>query len=118
MLKQIVKVLDDKKSMDICVLKIDRISTIADYFVICSGTSVTHTKAIADELEEKMSKSGLELLHKEGYDFGKWILMDYGSVIVHIFTKEERNFYDLERIWADAEKIGVDNLLQVNYNNT
>lgn len=118
MLSKIIKVLDDKKAKDISVLRIDRISTIADYFIICHGTSVTHTRAIADELEEKLESAGVKLLHKEGYNSGKWILMDYGAVIVHIFTEEERKFYDLERIWNDAEKINVDNFLQINYNNS
>lgn len=97
----------NKKAKDIRILDIRGISPIADYFVICSGGSSIQVRAIADEIEEKMVEQQLQPLHKEGYDSARWILLDYGNVIVHIFHQEDREFYDLERLWADAEAISI-----------
>lgn len=97
----------NKKALDIKILNVSGLSPIADYLVICSGNSTVQVKAIADEIEDKMAEDGYSLSHKEGYGSGRWILLDYGSVIVHIFHSEERDFYDLERLWADAEAIGI-----------
>lgn len=97
----------NKKAKDIRILDIRGISPIADYFVICSGGSSIQVRAIADEIEEKMGEQQLQPLHKEGYDSARWILLDYGNVIVHIFHQEDREFYDLERLWADAEAISI-----------
>lgn len=105
----IINTAEDKKAFDPKVLKITNITSIADYFVILSGSSQRQVIAIADEIEEKMHKNGYKLLHKEGYNLGNWILMDYGDVIVHIFHKEEREFYNLERLWADAEDLDISN---------
>ena len=101
------KAASNKKARDIKILNVKGISEIADYFVICSGTSTIQVKAIADEIEEKMAESGYVISHKEGYNSGKWILLDYGSVIAHIFYEEDREFYDLERLWVDAEAISI-----------
>lgn len=96
---------DSKKARDIKVLDIRDISPITDYFVICSGTSTIQVKAIADEVEEKLTEKGFYLYHKEGYNTARWILLDFGDVIVHVFHEEDRDFYNLERLWADAEVI-------------
>ncbi|MFZ5969526.1 MAG: ribosome silencing factor [Bacillota bacterium] len=105
---EISKIIDDKKGQDICILDIHRISSFADYFVIASGTSTRQVKAIADELDDKMKEHGLCLDHKEGYENGRWVLLDFLQVVVHIFLDEERTFYNLERVWKDAPYINVD----------
>lgn len=97
----------NKKAEDIRILKIDEVSPIADYFVICSGNSTVQVKAITDEVEEKMAEEGYELNHKEGYSSARWVLLDYGNIIVHIFHREDREFYGLERLWADAMIVNV-----------
>jgi len=97
-----VSILEEKKAKDLNIIDIREISILADYFVICSGTSTTHIKTLADEVEEKMLEAGIELLHKEGYNSARWILLDYGEVVVHIFHEEDRQFYNLERLWADG----------------
>ncbi|MCX8131081.1 MAG: ribosome silencing factor [Clostridia bacterium] len=101
-LDKIVEILESKKAKDISVISIKEISILADYFVICSGTSSTHIKALADELEEKMKEDGYSFFHKEGYNSARWILLDYGEVVVHIFHDEDRSFYNLERLWSDG----------------
>lgn len=100
-------ILEDKKGQDILVLDIGQISVVADYFVIASGGSFIHTKALADEVEKKLLEQGLDLRGKEGYDDGKWILLDFYDVVVHIFYKPEREYYMLERLWADAERLDI-----------
>jgi ribosome-associated protein len=97
----------NKKAKDIKILNVIDISPIADYFIICSGNSTVQVKAIADEIEDKMAEEGYELNHKEGYSSGRWILLDYGNLIVHVFHSEDREFYDLERLWADAVAVNV-----------
>jgi ribosome-associated protein len=92
----------DKKSFDILILDMSGVSLVTDYFIICSAHSTTQTKAIADNIEEKLEEEGIRPLHKEGYGEGRWILLDYGSCVVHIFVEEERQFYNLERLWGDA----------------
>lgn len=98
----VVEFLEEKKAKDINVINIRNISILADYFVICSGTSITHIKTLADELETKMRQAGYKCDHREGYNSARWILMDYGDVVVHIFHEEDRRFYNLERLWADG----------------
>lgn len=106
--KNIAQLLDNKKGLDIEVMKIDELTIIADYFVLCTGTSITHLRALADEVEQKLKESQSQLpLKVEGYDTGGWILMDYGSVIVHLFTDETRKYYSLERLWSDAPRVAV-----------
>lgn len=99
------KALDDKKGIGIKLLKISNISTLADYFVICTGSSNTHVNALAGEVERLLTEAGETLLHREGHRGGTWVLLDFGCVVVHVFTEETRKFYDLERLWSDAEPI-------------
>jgi ribosome-associated protein len=98
---------DDKKGKDVRILDIRSISTVTDYFVICTGTSNTHVRAIADNVEAKLSELGLELHHTEGYQNGRWILLDFVDVVVHVMHKDEREFYNLERLWGDAREIAM-----------
>lgn len=104
--------LDSKKANDIQVLKISELSILADYFVICSAPSTTQVKALGDSLEELMEEHGEALFKKEGKQGLNWILLDYSDVIVHIFYKETREFYALEKLWADAEEIPLDTILE------
>lgn len=99
------EVLDNKKAQNIKIFNITKLTTIADYFIICSANSTTQVKTLADEIEEKLETEGYPLLHKEGHETAKWILMDFGSAVVHIFYHEDRDFYNLEHIWAEAETI-------------
>ena len=96
-------ILGEKKAKNIESIDISKISSLADYFIICSGTSSTHIKALSDELEDKMSELGLNCFHKEGYVSARWILLDYGEIVVHIFHEEDRSFYNLERLWLDGK---------------
>ena len=97
--------LEDKKAEDIKVLDIKNISNIADCFVIASGSNVNQLRAMANNVEEKLFKAGYKLHHSEGYQGGLWILLDFGPIVVHLFNKEERDFYSLDRVWGDAKKI-------------
>lgn len=106
-----VKALDSKKGKDIRVLYTADQTTLADYFVICNGTSNTQVKALADAVEDAMTKAGEEPHHVEGHRGGQWTLMDYSSVVVHIFTDEAREFYALERLWSDAAPVDVSEYL-------
>lgn len=109
--KTAVKALDSKKAVDIKVLEIKDLTVLTDYFVICNGTSLTQVKALADECEYKLSLEGFEKKHREGFDSGKWILLDYGDVIIHVYNRDSREFYNLERFWADGIEIDVSDLL-------
>lgn len=104
---KIVAAMEDKKARDISIIDIHDITIIADYFVICSGTSSTHIKAIADEVDFKLAEMGLEAHHKEGYDSARWILLDYADVVIHVFHQEDRGFYNLERLWSDGEMTSI-----------
>lgn len=97
--------LDSKKAEKLNVIEVDSISSLADYFVIAMGNNNTHVRALADELDERMKAEGLPPARMEGYRSNSWILLDWGSVVVHIFTQEGRDFYDLDRLWADGNKI-------------
>lgn len=103
--KKAAAILDDKKASQLNVIKIEEISSLADYFVIASGTSSTHVRALADELEEKLKQEGVAPARIEGYRSDSWILLDYSQVVLHIFTPDAREFYDLDRLWADGIKI-------------
>ena len=108
---QVTKALDEKKGMDIKLLKIDRVSSLADYFLICTGTSNTHVKTLCDYAEYAMDQLGEPMLGREGHRGNTWELLDYGSVVIHVFTDEARKFYDLERLWADAEVVNLQDIL-------
>ena len=100
------KTLDSKKGIDIKIIRIDDISSIADYFVIATGTSNTHVKALADETEFRLDEAGLSVSAVEGQRNDTWILLDYIDVVVHVFSEEAREYYNLERLWEDGEIIG------------
>ncbi|MDE6260976.1 MAG: ribosome silencing factor [Oscillospiraceae bacterium] len=102
-----VKALDNKQGKDIKVLRTADQTTLADYFIICNGTSNTQVRALADAVEEAMSKAGEEPHHIEGHRGNQWTLMDYSAVVIHIFTEEGREFYGLERLWSDAEAVDI-----------
>jgi ribosome-associated protein len=102
--------LEDKKANDIHVLDIGKISVIADYFIIASGSNRNQVQAMADNVEEILGKAGYNPRHIEGYQNANWILMDYGDVVLHLFDEENRLFYDLERIWRDGTLIDKDSL--------
>lgn len=106
--KMAVKALDSKKALDIKVIKIQDISAIADYFVIATGTSSTHVKALADEVEAQLDEARISVSHVEGYRSNSWILLDYVDVVVHVFSDEAREYYDLERLWQDGEIIDIE----------
>lgn len=100
-LEIIVAACEDKKAVDIKVIDLGGRSSLADKFVIVSGNSYTQVKAISDSVEEAMDKLGEEKLTREGYSAGRWIALDYGDIVVHIFHKDDREFYDLERLWEE-----------------
>lgn len=104
-----VNILEDKKGQDILALDISPVSIVADYFVIASGGSFIHTKALADEVEKRLLEEGFDYRGKEGYEDGKWILLDFYDVVVHIFYGPEREYYMLERLWADAKPLEITN---------
>lgn len=107
-----VKILDDKKALNLKMIGIKDISILADYFVLATGTSNTHVKSLADEVEFKLKQLGVNPEHVEGYRSNSWVILDYGSVIVHVFTAESRQFYDLDRLWQDGEAIAVPGVIE------
>jgi ribosome-associated protein len=98
---------EEKKSWNVTVLDIRKITVIADYFIICSGRSKTQVQAIAENILEKMEKEGVAAQRREGFREGEWVLLDFGDVVVHIFQDAVRQFYNLERLWGDAPVVGV-----------
>ena len=112
LLSTAVRLLDEKKAKDIVVLDVRDITPLGDYFIICSGTSNTQVKALSDELEDKLSAQSVEPRRVEGKASSAWILMDYSDVIIHIFYHETRDFYCLERLWGDAGKMDISELLK------
>ena len=109
--KVAVKILDSKKASNIKVLKIDTKTILADYFVICNGRSTTQIKALADELEYKLGVAGVGYIRLEGSDSNEWKVLDCKDVIIHVFSTESREFYNLDRLWADCEEINLDEIL-------
>lgn len=97
--------LDDKMGQNIQVLDLRGLSNVAEFFVIASGNNVNHLRAMADEVEQKLFQAGVKMHHSEGYSGGTWILLDFGSILIHLFNKEERDFYGLEHVWSDAKTI-------------
>jgi ribosome-associated protein len=102
-LKVALKAIDDKKGHDVIILDISEIASFADYFLICTGDSSRQIQAIADEVEVRMKESGFKPDHIEGYRNAEWVLMDYFDLVIHIFSKNSRAFYDLERLWRDGK---------------
>ncbi len=98
-----VKALDDKKGNDIRVIDIHEVSVIADYFVIASGANRNQVQSMADNVQDALGRAGYEARQTEGYGTGSWILMDYNDIVIHIFSEEDRLFYDLDRIWRDGK---------------
>lgn len=110
MAKLAYEALEDKKGEDIKVIEIKDITVISDYFVIANGTNTSQVDALVDSVQEKLSKYGFEPNRIEGVRSASWILMDYGDIVVHVFSKEDRLFYDLERIWRDGKIVDKDKL--------
>ena len=108
--KAIVKILDEKKATDITVIETQELTVMSDYFVIASGTSNTHVRSLAEDVEEAMEKQGVAIDHVEGRATG-WILLDYGCVLVHVFDPESREYYNLERLWGDASKVDISDIV-------
>ena len=108
---QVTKALDEKKGQNIKLLKIDKVSSLADYFLICTGTSNTHVKTLCDYAEFTLEQLGEPMLGREGHRGNSWELLDYGSLVVHVFTEDAREFYSLERLWADAEQVDLRNIV-------
>ena len=101
------KAISGKKGLDIQVIEISDISVLADYMVIATGTSSTHVKALADEVEYRLDEAGISVSHIEGYRSNSWILLDYVDVIVNVFSDEAREFYDLDRLWQDGKPVDI-----------
>ena len=110
MVKTAVAALQDKKGEDIRVIDISGVPVIADYFIIASGSNPNQVQALVDNVEEQMYKAGYDDPRVEGYNTASWVLLDYNDVIVHVFSQDDRLFYDLERIWRDGKEIDVDSL--------
>ncbi len=108
--KTSVSALEDKKAEDIKIIDISQISTIADYFIIANGNNKNQIQAMADNVEEMLAKSGCKDGKIEGYQDASWVLMDYQDVIVHLFDKESRSFFDLERLWQDGKNVELNAL--------
>lgn len=111
LLETAVKAADDKKAEDIVVLNMKGISLVADYFIICHGNSEKQVQAIAKEIKEKAIEDGFDIKRIEGYDEAKWILVDLGDVIAHVFHRDERGYYNLERLWGDAPLENIQSVL-------
>ncbi|MCI7770708.1 MAG: ribosome silencing factor [Eubacterium sp.] len=110
MLKVIIDALQDKKAEDIRVIDISNVSVIADYFVIASGSNTNQIQAMVDNVEEEMFKAGFDDPKVEGYNTASWILLDYNDVIVHVFSEDDRAFYNIERIWRDGKEVDINSL--------
>ena len=108
--ESIVKVLDDKKAEEIAVLDTTDLTVVSEYFVIATGNSSTHVKSLADDVEYELQQLGVEPDHIEGRATG-WILLDYGSVLLHVFTRDNRDYYNLEHLWADAKQVDISGLV-------
>lgn len=109
-LKTAYEAISDKKGENTRIIDISKVSVIADYFIVTNGSNVNQVQAIADSVEEKLLETGVKLKQVEGNNNSGWILMDFGDVIVHVFSKEERFFYDLERIWSDGINVEIEDL--------
>ena len=110
MAKLAYEALDEKKGEDIKIIDISNISVLADYFIIANGSNESQVRALVDNVEDTLAKEGFDIKQTEGHGLGNWVLMDFGSIIVHVFDKENRLFYDLERIWRDGTYIEAEEL--------
>lgn len=108
---KIVKTLDSKKALDIRAIEISDLTIIADYFIIADGTSTTHVKGLADEVEFNLAQEGIRPDHIEGFSGGQWLAMDYDDVVVHIFHKDTGDLYNLEKLWSDGKAVDINALL-------
>lgn len=106
----VVELIQSKKGRDISILDLRDLSAMADYFIICSADANVQVKAIADEVDKKLRKNGIKCYHKEGYTSLNWVLLDYFDVVVHIFKKDAREFYNLEKLWGDAKITHLENI--------
>lgn len=113
-MERIVSILDSKKAEDIRAIRIGDLTILADYFVIAAGSSSTQVKMLADEVDYQMGLLGVQPYKVEGYHSENWIVLDYSDVVVHVFQKDTRSFYDLERLWADGEQVDISHLLKQN----
>lgn len=110
MVKLAITALEDKKAEDIRVIDISEVSVIADHFIIAAGNNRSQIQALSDSVEEKLGRAGMPVKQIEGYDTANWVLMDFGDIIVHIFDKENRLLYNLERIWRDGKQVDISTL--------
>ena len=101
------RALEDKKGQDVTVIDISKVSCLADYFIIANGENSNQVQAMVDNVEEEMAKAGYHFAQREGYQAARWVLLDYKDVVVHVFSKDDRRFYDLERIWRDGVFVDV-----------
>ena len=106
------KALDSKKAVNLMLLEVRSVTALTEYMLLATGTSDTHLRALCDEVEKKMEEAGETVWHREGYRGDTWIVMDFSGVMVHVFTQEQRKFYDLERLWGDAPVIPLEEYLQ------
>lgn len=112
LLETVLKAADEKRAEDLMALNMQGISLIADYFVICHGNSDKQVQAIARELKSEAELAGYEVKRLEGYDEAKWVLVDMGDVVAHVFHRDERSYYNLERLWGDAPLVDIESLIQ------
>lgn len=105
------KALDSKKAQNLMLLEVRGVTTLTEYMLLATGTSDTHLRALCDEVEKKMEEAGERIWHREGYRGDTWIVMDFCGVMVHVFTPEQRKFYDLERLWGDAPLVDLQEIL-------
>lgn len=111
-LRLMIQTLDKKKAEDIQLIKIRDLTILSDYFLIANGTSTTQTKSLADELEFQLKQHGVTPARVEGYAGANWIILDYSDIVVHVFYKETRSFYNLEKLWSDGEMIPIEQFLE------
>lgn len=109
-LKTAANALNSKKARELNAVKVEHLTPLAEYFLMCTATSSTHVRALADEVEEKLKEAGVQPHHIEGRSTG-WIVLDYGSVIVHVFSRDSREFYALDKMWSDGEQVELDGIL-------
>ena len=110
-LREVVEALSSKKGLSLRILDLNGITTVASYFVIVTGTSTTHIKALADAVEDRLRHVGVTAFGRNGYMSARWILLDYSDVVIHVFHEQERDFYGLERLWQDATPVSAETLL-------